>query len=379
MTHEVQFNQNTPLTLGVEEEYMLCSPETGDLVPRVDEFMSLLDEETRKRFSYELLLSEIESNTLVARNVDEAMDGVVALRQKAYEVCESLGIQLGINGTHPFARWQDQQFVKTEDYQWVANQLQYYARRNITYGLHVHVGVDDPELAVHLNNGLRRWLAPLLALSANSPFFEGVRTGMYSTRTMQFGAFPRTNIPPAFHDFSEYEMIIKKFIASGAIYKPRQIWWKIRPHVDYGTIEFRVCDIQNSLERTRFFIALSQALVGQTLKDFQSGIMEPVLSEEFLNDALWKANRFGLDCDIIGPHTGNILSMRDAVGHMIEYATPTADELGTLEYFETVEEILATGNEAQQQLRMYYDLNRDIRTLNKKILENLQLQLPVAV
>lgn len=376
---EEHFNRNTSLTLGVEEEFMFCSPETGDLVDAVEDFMAELDESVKPRYSYELLLSEIETNTAVSRDVDEAIDNVIALRQQVNAICEKIGVKMGIGGTHPYARWQDQNFVKNEAYQWVARQLQYYAKRNITYGLHVHVGVDDPELAVHVNNGLRRWLAPLLALSANSPFFDGVRTGVYSSRTMQFGAFPRTNIPPAFHDFAEYEMVINKMMASGTIQKPRQIWWKLRPHVDFGTIEFRVCDVQNSLERTRFFIALSQALVGQTLQDFRNGIMEPVLSDEFLNDALWKANRFGLDCDIIGPHTGNILSMRDAVEHMIEYASPMAEELGTLEYFETVEEILAIGNEAQYQLRLYDELGQDLVALQKKIIDSVQLDLPVVV
>jgi len=376
---EEQFNRNTSLTLGVEEEFMFCSPETGDLVDAVEDFMAELDESEKPRFSYELLLSEIETNTDISRDVDEAMDNVIALRQQVNAICEKIGVKMGIGGTHPYARWQDQKFVKSEAYQWVARQLQYYAKRNITFGLHVHVGVDDPELAVHVNNGLRRWLAPLLALSANSPFFDGVRTGMYSSRTMQFGTFPRTNIPPAFHDFAEYEMVINKMMASGTIQKPRQIWWKIRPHVDFGTIEFRVCDVQNSLERTRFFIALSQALVGQTLQDFRAGIMGPVLSDEFLNDALWKANRFGLDCDIIGPHTGNILSMRDVVEHMIQYASPMAEELGTLEYFETVEDILATGNEAQYQLRLYDELGQDLVALQKKMIDSVQLDLPVVV
>lgn len=376
---ESHFNRNTPLTLGVEEEFMFCSPATGDLVDAVEDFMEELDEEELPRYSYELLLSEIETNTPVSRDVNEAMEHVITLRQRVNDICEKLSIKMGISGTHPFARWQDQKFVKTEAYQWVAHQLQYYAKRNITYGLHVHVGVDDPELAVHVNNGLRRWLAPLLALSANSPFFEGMRTGMYSSRTMQFGTFPRTNIPPAFHDFAEYEMLINKMLASGTIQKPRQIWWKIRPHVDFGTIEFRVCDVQNSLERTRFFVALSQALVGQTLQDFHAGIVEPVLNDEFLNDALWKAVRFGLDCDIIGPHTGNVLSMRDAIERMIEYASPMAQELGTLEYFETVEDILLTGNEAQYQLRLYDEVGKDLRKLQKKLLESVQLDLPVVV
>ncbi|MBS1271139.1 MAG: putative glutamate--cysteine ligase 2 [Candidatus Marinimicrobia bacterium] len=377
--HEQQFVENSPLTLGVEEEFMFCDPETGDLVDAVEDFMAEVDENERDRYSYELLLSEIETNTDIAGSVDEVMDRLIALRQNVAQISETLGVVMGINGTHPFADWRSQKFVENETYQWVANQLHYYARRNITYGLHVHVGVNDPELAIHLNNGLRRWLAPMLALSANSPFFDGVPTGLYSTRTMQFGAFPRTNIPPAFHDFAEYNALINKMIESNSIKKPRQIWWKIRPHVDYGTIEFRVCDVQNSLDRTRFFIALSQALVGQTLKDFRRGKMEPVLQTEYLNDALWKANRFGLDCDIIGPNTGNILSMRDAVDHMVEYASPTAEELGTLGYLETLEDILETGNEAQYQLRLYQELGQDIRAVHQKLLEDVKLDLGVPV
>jgi len=376
---ELQFERNTELTLGVEEEFMFCSPENGDLVHVVDDILSLVDDDQRERFSYELLLSEIETNTPVTSSVDEAMEEVIKLRQQLHSLCEQVGVVMGLNGTHPFARWQDQKFVQNETYQWVAYQLHDYALRNITYGLHIHVGVNDPELAVHLNNGLRRWLAPMLALSANSPFFEGRPTGVLSSRTLQFGTFPRTNIPPAFHDFAEYEALINKMIESGAIQKPRQIWWKIRPHVDYGTIEFRVCDIQNSLERTRFFIALSQALVGQTLRDFRAGNMEPVLNIEYLNDALWKANRFGLDCDIIGPSTGNVLSMRDVISHMMEYATPVAEELGTLEYLETVEDILVTGNEAQHQLRLYEEFDQDITKLHRYLLENVKLDLGIPV
>ena len=379
MTHERIFEENSPLTLGVEEEFMFCDPRTGDLTHTIDEFMEAVDPALRERFSYELLLSEIETNTEVARSVDDAMESVIHLRKTVAEISERLGVSMGVNGTHPFADWREQKFVQNETYQWVANQLHYFARRNITYGLHVHVGVNNPELAIHLNNGLRRWLAPMLALSANSPFFEGQATGVYSTRTLQFGAFPRTNIPPAFHDFAEYDALITKLIESRAIQKPRQIWWKIRPHVDYGTIEFRVCDVQNSLRRTRFFIALSQALVGQTLEDFRQGRMEPVLQTEYLNDALWKANRFGLDCDIIGPNTGNILSMRDAIEHMIKYASPIAESLGTLPYLETVEEILETGNEAQYQLRLYEELGQDVRRVHQQLLKEVELDFTVSV
>lgn len=371
--YEKRFIENTPLTLGVEEEFMLCSPGDGDLVQRVEEFITEIDPEMKERFSYELLLSEIETNTRVVNTVDEAMDEVIRLRQMVYEICDRLGIVMGINGTHPFADWRDQEFVTTPTYQWVANQLHYYARRNITYGLHVHVGIDDPEIAIHLNNGLRRWLAPMLALSANSPFFEGRPTGLYSSRTFQFGAFPRSNIPPAFHDFAEYDALIRKMVESKSIQTPRQIWWKIRPHVDFGTIEFRVADVQNSLERTRFLIALSQALVARTLSDIQQGNMEPVLHMEYLNDALWKATRFGLDCDIIGPNTGNILSMRDATDHMIEYASPAAESLGTLEYFETYEDIIETGSEAQYQLRLYDELGQDVHQLHSQLLEEVEI------
>ena len=200
-----KFRNNKPFTIGVEEEYMLCHPETGDLINRADEIMAAIPLNLRPRYSYELLLSEIEINTSVCNTVSEAMDEILFLRNKTRQLGEKLEFKIGISGTHPTAMCKDQKFVNNESYSWVADQMNYYARRNVTFATHVHIAVNDENCAIHVANALRRWIAPLLALSTNSPFFENELTGLRSSRTFQFGVFPRTNIPVRFNDFKEYE------------------------------------------------------------------------------------------------------------------------------------------------------------------------------
>ena len=264
------FAHKRPFTLGVEEEYMLCHPETGDLVDRANEIIGRLKPEERPRFSYELILSEIETNTPVAVSVADVMQNIISLRQRVRDLGNEFGYRIGMSGTHPTALADDQNFVDSEGYRWVASQLRYYAMRNITFAMHVHVALPDGESAIAVTNAGRRWLAPLLALSANSPFFQAHDTGMLSSRTFQFGAFPRTNIPGTFKSFAHFERVLDTYLKMGSINLPRQIWWKIRPHGAYGTVEFRICDVQRSLKRTEMLVALSQALSHRSCSPLKS-------------------------------------------------------------------------------------------------------------
>ena len=207
-----KFQHNNPFTIGVEEEYMLCHPETGNLINRADEIMNRITNDIKARYSYELIQSEIEVNTSVCKTVAAAMEEIIFLRNNTKKLGETLEYRIGISGTHPTAICKDQKFVKNKSYQWVADQLNYYARRNVTFATHVHIAVNDKNCAIHVANSLRRWIAPLLALSTNSPFFEGELTGLRSSRTFQFGVFPRTNIPVRFNDFDDYETLIKKYL-----------------------------------------------------------------------------------------------------------------------------------------------------------------------
>jgi len=248
-------------TVGIEEEYMVCNPQTGDLVDKASLIMNHFKESVPDRFSFELIESEIEANTSVHYKIKDAISELAQLRFKLKELGKENDFTIGISGTHPTASPLNQTFINNDSYTWVQNQLHYYAKRNMTFSTHFHISIPDFECVTHIMNGVRRWIAPLLALSANSPFFEGEKTGMRSSRTMQFGAFPRTNIPEKFNSLPEYVDYTQKLIKTSSIAKSRHIWWKIRPHLDYKTLEFRVCDAQRSLENIRVFSSLCRALV----------------------------------------------------------------------------------------------------------------------
>ncbi len=351
--YSARFKHRRHFTVGVEEEYMLCDPRSGGLIDRADQIMERLEPEEKERFTYELIQSEIEINTPVAADVDEVMGQVVHFRQRVRELGAELGYRLGISGTHPTALADDQSFVDSEGYQWVAQQLHFYAQRNITFATHVHVAMPDAEAAIAVTNAARRWLAPLLALSTNSPFFHGHDTGMLSSRTFQFGAFPRTNVPDTFRSFEHFGHILDTYIEMGSINQPRQIWWKIRPHGHYGTVEFRICDVQRSLARTRMLVGLSQAICHRIVRDFEADQLQQHFEMEFLNDAIWKATRFGFDAKVADPATHEIMPMRDMVEQMVDYVRPSLSELGTADIVSTVEEVLLQGSEAMEQLAVY--------------------------
>ena len=369
------YKQNEPLTIGIEEEYQLCNPETGDLVNIVDKLMDAADPDLRKQFSYELLLSVLEVRTGINRTVEETVVAIGEMRRKSAAIASQFDIVLGLSGAHPFADWKNQKFVDTEEYQWVKNQLQYLARRNITFGLHVHIGIDGPNKAVRVSNTLRRWIAPLMAISANSPFFDGIRTGMMSTRTVQFGTFPRTGIPPHLDGLEEYQTLVDKYIESGSITKARQIWWKVRPHLTFGTVEFRMFDVHGSLRRTGAFIALAQALVGQIIDDFKCGKLEQPVNDTYLLDGYWKARRFGLDCDIICPFDGAVRSMRQEVEKMLNFVKQFAEKNGTAVWLEEIENILENGNGADDMLSLAEELGDDLVALQKRLISSVEYEL----
>ncbi len=347
------FTHKQSFTIGVEEEYMLCDPASGDLVPLADNLLPQLDDDEQERFSYELIKSEIEINTPIAESVEDTMRHIRHFRQRVRNLGGKTGFRIGISGTHPTALGDEQQFVDSPGYQWVADQLHYYARRNITFAMHVHIALPDAETAIAVTNAARRWLAPLLALSANSPFFRGRYTGMLSARTFQFGAFPRTNIPGTFRDFEHFQQVLETYLAAESIYLPRQIWWKIRPHAGYGTVEFRVSDMQRSLARTRMLVALVQAICHRIVEELQSTCLQQDYELEFLNDALWKATRFGFDAKVVDPYDNQIIRMAELIEKMASYAYPSLLELGTDDITAQIEEVLAHGNEAQEQLEVY--------------------------
>jgi len=359
------FKHKNPYTIGIEEEYMLCDQNTGNFVHKASEIMDLVDLDIKDRFSFELLESEIEVNTRICENVNDSIKEITKLRNITRDLGSKIGYKIGISGTHPTALPEEQIFIENESYSWVTKQLSHYAGRNITFSIHIHIAVKDENYAIHIANSLRQWIAPLLSLSANSPFFGGEKTGMRSSRTMQFGIFPKTNIPMYFKDFNSYTNLVNKYIESDSIQKPRQIWWKIRPHMNYGTIEFRMCDVQRSLAKTKMLVAICQALVYQSSLDFENNVLKEKFNIEYLNDALWKAARFNMNVKIIDPANNKITTMKNQIIKMQKYIKKALKYFGNENINFEIDNIIVNGTECDEQINIY----------NKKGLEYLKLYL----
>ncbi len=342
------FKQKRNYSIGVEEEFMICDPDSGLLIDKADEIMSAVKE--KDRYSYELLLSEIETNTPICDTVDSSIEHLSNQRIELKKIGKDLGYKIGISGTHPTAMAVNQNFVDNSSYNWVADQLQYYAKRNITFSTHIHISVDDPDRAIKITNATRRWNPALLAISSNSPFFEGERTGFKSSRSMQFGAFPRTNIPVKIESFDSYYNLVNNLMETDSIQKPRQIWWKIRPHLDYGTLEYRICDVQRSLKKTKMLVAIVQALVHSydTMVIYNNNLEE--MNYEILNDAFWKAMRFDFDSIITDCFDGTRLKLKDYIYKMIDTIHLSLSEFGNDDILNTLDDIIKNGTEADDQI-----------------------------
>ena len=358
-------------TVGIEEEYMICNPKDGSLVDRASFIMNHFKDIMPERFSFELIEAEIESNTSVHYEIREAIKELSFLRRELQELGKNNDFCLGISGTHPTAKPSDQKFIQNESYDWVSNQLGYYAKRNMTFSAHMHITIPDFEKSVNIMNGLRRWIAPLLSLSCNSPFFDAKKTGMRSSRTMQFGAFPRTNIPNKFELLSEYEDLNNNLIKANSISKNRHIWWKIRPHLEYKTLEFRVCDAQRSLENVRVLTSLARALTYASFIDYSKGKLAEDFSLDYLNDSLWKASRFNFDALVYDEVLDKVLSLKDLILLMCEYSYEALKLFGDEDIISKVESMIKNGNECDEQIKVYNESGFD--GLNLFLINNVDI------
>lgn len=362
------YNQKRAYSIGVEEEYMICDPSSGHLINKADLIMESVS--NPERFSYELLLSEIEANTPICQTVDESIVFLSNLRSELNTIGEKNGFRIGLSGTHPSAKPMEQEFVKNNSYNWVSNQLKYYAKRNITFSTHVHISVDDPERAIQITNATRRWIPALLALTTNSPFFDNCKTGFRSSRTMQFGSFPKTNIPVKIDSFESYVSLVESLLKTNSIQKPRQIWWKIRPHLDYGTLEYRICDVQRSLKKTKMIVALTQALVHSYDQKVRLNKNVQDMNYEILNDVFWKATRYTFDTLVTDPYDGQLLTLKDYIFKMVDNIYPSLEELNNTDVIDTITSILEDGTEADEQLS--YEKKYGINKLLIFLMDNVQ-------
>ncbi len=364
-----KFGESPPFTLGVEEEYMLLDPESFDLVQHVDTVLTAVQNgEFTERIGPELMQSVIEISTPICRAAGDIDSELRRLRSYVTEIARAQGLRVGSAGTHPFSLFERQRITARDRYRNLVDQLQYVARRELIFGLHIHVAVDDPEKAVQVTSALLLHLAELLALSANSPFWRGEATGLASSRQMVFAAFPRSGPPPRFKDYADYAEVVGQLEKTGCIADYTHIWWDIRLHPRFGTIEVRVMDALSRVEDTTALTAYVQGLVKLYSERYDAGEELPSFHRILTTENKWLAARYGLEAPVMDLLTGrrNRVPVAQLIRRTLREIEPHARELGSDRELEGIRNILSRGNGADRQLRVF-NANRDIVEVVREI------------
>ena len=364
-----RFGAGPPLTVGVEEEYMLLDSAGFDLVSGVE---PLLEEagtsEFADRLKPELMQCVLESGTVVCEGVPAAEADLRGIRRYVAERARARGMRLAAAGTHPFSLFEHQKITARDRYRALVEMLQYIARRELVFGMHVHVAVPTPEACLAVMEGVLIELPVLLALSANSPFWRGESTGLASTRAMIFAAFPRSGLPPRFESYHDYAEAVGFMEATGAIGDYTHLWWDVRPHPRFGTIELRVMDCQTRVEDSVALAAYVQCLVKLLLDRFEDG--QPVLSYHrmLMAENKWLAARYGLEAPLMDLGAGKRVKMtaRTLARRRLRELRPIARELGCAHALARIDVILDRGSGADRQAQVW-NANHDIAEVAAEI------------
>ena len=357
-----RYGSSAPYTLGVEEEYMLLDPETWDLVQHIDSVLAAVAEgEFQARIYPELMQSVIEITTPVCTSAAEVDQQLRRLRTYVGRVASAEGCRFASAGTHPFSLFERQRITAKDRYRTLVDQMQYIARRELIFGMHMHVAVDDAEKAIQVSNGLIVHLPEFLALSASSPFWRGEPTGLASSRQMVFSAFPRSGIPPRFESYDGFAEVVGQLERTGCVPDYTHIWWDIRPHPRLGTVELRICDAVTRVEDVVAITAYYQACVKMLCEHVETGGTVPTFHRVLTTENKWLAARHGLNAPVMDLVTGrrNRVPIAQLVRRTLRDLAPHARELGCERELEGISEILSRGNGAENQLRVW-NANRDI-------------------
>jgi glutamate---cysteine ligase / carboxylate-amine ligase len=325
-----QFEAARDFTLAVEEEFAVLDPDTLSLTNRFEELQAAaqgtpLDE----HLVGELIASEVEVRTGRCDSFEEAAALLVERRAQLFQLADAIGVALGATGTHPWSPWQEQRIIDTPHYRLNDEILRYVVWRNNSFGLHVHVAINGPDRAIAVCNVLRNFLPELLAVSASSPFVESVNTGLHSARTQIFTRmFPRCGVPDAYEDWDGFERYVRFLYETRSITEHTQIWWSVRPHLAFPTVEIRICDGQPDLAEARSLAALCYALTVRIARALDEGERLPDFEHRLIEENLWRAIRYGLSGELIDLATGEVRPARAHLERLVEWVLPVAEELG---------------------------------------------------
>ena len=349
-------------TLGVEEEFQIIDPVSRELRSHVEQMLEGGTMLLREHLKREMHQSVIECGTKVCKDIREVRKEVTALRREIAQVAQNGGMRIAAAGTHPFSHWMDQDITDHAHYHGLVEHMQQIARANLIFGLHVHVGFPDREAALHVMNAARYMLPHILALSANSPFWLGDDTGYKSFRLKVFERFPRTGLPHHFGSISEYDDYIKLLIKTGCMDNPKKIWWDMRLHPIFKTLEFRVCDIPMRADETIALTALIQAVAVKLYRLVKSNLSFRLYRRLLIDENRFRAARYGIHGNMIDFGKQSEISTRALIFELLEFVDDVVDDLGSREELKKIEWILDNGTGADRQLEVYKNTN-DIRAV----------------
>lgn len=351
-------------TLGIEEEYQTIDPVTRELRSHIaTEIIAKGRTLLQERVKAEMHQSVVEVGTGVCKNIQEARAEITELRRDIIGLAKDNGLRIGAASTHPFSDWRTQEIYPDQRYETIVEDMRMVARANLIFGLHVHVGIEDRETAIHIMNAARYFLPHLLALTTSSPFWLGMETGLKSYRCKVFDKFPRTNIPDYFPSWGEYESFVNLLIHTNCIDNAKKIWWDLRPHPDFPTLEFRICDLPLRADETLAIAALIQATVAKLYKLHAANQGFRLHRRALIMENKWRAARYGLDGKLIDFGKREEVPVRDLIYEWLEIVDDVVDGLGSRKELNYIHKILEMGTGADRQLRVFRESNGDLKAV----------------
>ena len=361
------------LSIGIEEEYQTIDPETRDLRSHIQmEILPKAKLKVAERVKPEMHQAVVEVGSKVCRDIKEAREDMLALRREMISLASENGLLLGAASTHPFADWKVQEIYPDERYRQVVEDMQLVARANLVFGLHVHVGIEDRNTAIHIMNSMRYFLPHILALSTNSPFWLGMETGFKSYRSKVFERFPRTGIPDVFSNWADYETFINLLIRTNCIDNGKKVWWDIRPHPFFETLEVRVCDIPMRLDETLAIAALIQATAAMLWKLHASNKSYRIYGRALISENKFRASRYGLDGKLIDFGKEEEVSEKKLMHEYLHMIDDVVDELGSRDEVDYIHEMLKMGSGADRQLQVFRETG-DLKKVVDYIVEETKV------
>jgi carboxylate-amine ligase len=375
-------HKNHTFTLGIEEEFAIIDPETRELRSHIQEILEGGKVTLKEQIKPEMHQSVVELGTEICQSIVDARTHVIELRSRLAELAGRSGLRIASVGTHPFSHWRDQLITQGERYQEIVKDMQQLARANLIFGLHVHVGIPDRQSAIHVMNQARYFLPHIYALSANSPFWVGQDTGLKGYRLKVFERFPRTGIPDAFESLSEYEDYCKLLVKTGCVDNAKKIWWDIRLHPFFDTLEVRVCDAQTRVDDTLAIAALIQAIIAKLFKLLWRNTTFRIYRRRLLDENRWRAARYGIDGKLIDFGKESEVEERSLLNELLEFVASEADELGTHREMAHIERIMREGTGADRQLATFgrtHDMKALVDHIVMETYEGLNVQQQAAM